>query len=336
MSKTYLTGFRMMMAGIVCYCCYQWFNWPEGYWSVVTVSAITQSTLSDTMVKALLRMIGTIIGAIVGILLAIVIINNIYLLSIIFGSFITVTTYTGLQSKPYNYAPIVAGFTAVIIISASYLGQTHEIAWDRTIQVIFGILVYAMVNLMVLWFRLDASAIFDSSFIQKLKHIFSNFHINRHDVILSLVISIPTTLTFLAWLIFQFPHGFWVTVTLLIIMEDTLVKTQGKSYIRFVGQSVAAIYGLMVAWLAMGNIIITGIALALGFFLCGLMIGSNRKNASIGNHAGSAIAIMLLVGLEDGVNDVVMVRFLNVFAGIIIANLIMIFYSFYASKQTAD
>ncbi|WP_367608247.1 FUSC family protein [Legionella sp. W05-934-2] len=322
-SHSLITGMRMMVAGLICFLTYQWMNWPEGYWSVVTVSAITQSMLSDTMVKAVLRFWGTCLGALVGLIFAYLIHDNLFWLSSIFLIFITLTTYVGLQTKPYQYASVVAGFTAVVVIASKAMGNLQDIALFRTLEVIFGIFVYAGVNLIVLSLQKDSDAFIAPRFKEKISQVFKKIHWSSKSLIDTLIISIPTTLTFLSWLIWKYPYGFWTTITLLIIMEDSATDTEKKSFMRLIGQILAASCGLLVAYYAGGDLLITGIALAIGFFISGCIIGSGSPIAGVGNHAGSAIAIMLLVGLKEGTTDVVLGRFFNVLAGILIANLVM-------------
>jgi uncharacterized membrane protein YccC len=279
--------------------------------------------MSDTMVKALLRLLGTCVRAFVGFVLVYLIQDNPIWLGLTFGFFVTLTSFIALQTKPYNYCAIVAGFTAVVIISSKVLGNVQAIAWFRTLEVIFGIMVYAFINIMVEILIHGKAPFFDYKIKSKLISTYHQIHLSKETIINALTISIPTTLTFISWLIWKYPYGFWTTVTLLVIMEDTLSATRDKSMARFLGQTLAAVCGLLVAFYANGDVLLTGIALAIGFFISGCIIGSNSKIASMGNHAGSAIAIMLLVGLKEGATDVVTGRFFNVLAGILIANTVM-------------
>ncbi len=238
-----ITGTRMMVAGLLCFLTYQFMNWPEGYWSVVTISAITQATLSDTMVKAVLRLGGTCLGAVIGFIFAYLIHDNPVWLISIFFIFITLTTYIALQTKPYNYGAIVAGFTAVVIISSKVLGDLQDIALFRTLEVIFGILVYAGVNIIVLILQRRVNEFITPHLSEKLADVYSKINWSPTTLRSALVISIPTTLTFLSWLIWQYPYGFWTTITLLIIMEDSVSVTEKKSLMRLIGQTMAAIGG---------------------------------------------------------------------------------------------
>lgn len=66
MDASLITAFRMSLCGFICFVIAQYFHLSEGYWAVVTVSAITRANFSATFAKALLRLAGTLLGAGVG------------------------------------------------------------------------------------------------------------------------------------------------------------------------------------------------------------------------------------------------------------------------------
>ena len=142
------------------------------------------------------------------------------------------------------------------------------------------------------------------------------------------IIGLTASLSFLVWFYFQYANGIWVTITILIIMEDSLTETNKKAWVRFLGQTLAALIGGCVAIFFSDNIWVIGLALGLGFFICGMIIGSGSDMATIGNHAGSALAIMLLAGTaSDDMFSVVLARFFNVLLGLLIATLVIYFFS---------
>jgi uncharacterized membrane protein YccC len=110
-------------------------------------------------------------------------------------------------------------------------------------------------------------------------------------------------------MIFRYPQGMWVIITLFVIMEDNIKGTKEKAIARFLGQVFAAILGGIVALLFSPNLLIIGLVLGVGFFICGMVIVYESKFTATGNHAGSALAIMLLAGLPDSASEVVLDRF---------------------------
>jgi uncharacterized membrane protein YccC len=313
----------MSLAALLCYALYQYFAWPEGYWAVVTTSAITRANMSGTYIKASLRLVGTLIGAFVGYLCAYLIHDGVIWLTCVFLLFTTFTAYIALQTRPYSYAAVVAGFTSVVIISSKVMGDVEALALFRTLEVILGILISALVSTMMVPVVKGKDHFFDGKMPQGIREVFRHIQRSKETLFAALRISLTASATFLAWLILRYPYGFWATITVLIIMEESFEKTTKKSYMRLLGQILAAIYGLMIVLMADGNVYFIGTALVIGFFVSGFIIGSDCSVADLGNHAGSAIAIMLLVGMQSNTLDVVMGRFFNVVAGILIANLVM-------------
>lgn len=289
---------------------------------MVTVSAIARPMLSGTFVKAMLRLTGTIFGALLGFFCAYLIHDNIILLMAAFFLFVSLTVYIALQTKPYNYAAIVSGFTAVIVIASSVLGEVMAIAFYRTMEVVFGIILTGIISGMMGLILREHDQFFERGLFKKLSAAYQNLHYSRKTLLSALKISITASLTFLSWILFKYPYGYWVTITILIIMEDSLEETQRKSFLRLTGQILAAVYGLMVAIYSNGDPFILGLALFIGFFISGAIIGSGWSIADMGNHAGSAIAIMLLAGGPGQTAALVWDRFFNVLAGIFIANLV--------------
>jgi uncharacterized membrane protein YccC len=322
LDKSLITGLRMSICGLICFAISQYYQLSEGYWAVVTISAITLADFSSTFVKAILRLTGTLVGAWLGFVAAESIGNSPYVLFAVILLFTTITTYIGLQTKPYNYLTVVAGFSAVIIIESRLLGNIEAVALYRTLEICLGIIIMAIVSSVMAKCLASDDKFFDANAPKKIVHLFQTIHFSTNDLLHALIISLTASLTFLSWMIFQYSQGVWCTITILVIMEDHLKATDEKALARFLGQVLAAIFGGAVAILFPTNLVMVGIALGFGFFICGMLIGSGHKLASMGNHAGSAMAIMLLAGLPNNALEVVEGRFINVVAGIVITTLV--------------
>lgn len=322
LDKALIIGLQMSLCGLICFAISQYFHLSEGFWAVVTVSAITRPNFSATFVKAMLRLAGTLLGAWVGFIVAEQIGFSPYALFFVILIFTTATSYIGLQIRPYNYLSIVAGFSAVIVIGSFLLGNIKAVAVYRTLEVCLGIIVMAVVSWLMSKCLASGNQLIDYNAPKNIVQLFKKIHFSRQDLVDAWVISFTASLTFLTWMIFRYPEGIWVTITLFVIMEDSIKGTNEKAWSRFFGQVFAAILGGAVAILFPTNIIVIGIVLCLGFFLCGMLIGYETKFSASGNHAGSALAIMLLAGLPNNVANVVASRFFNVLAGILIATIV--------------
>lgn len=324
----------MSLCGVICFFISQYYQLSEGYWAVVTISAITRPNLSATFVKAALRLVGTLVGAWIGFVAAEGIGNAPYILFAIILLFTLVTTYIGIQTKPYNYLTVVAGFSAVIVIESYLLDDIKAVALYRTLEVCLGIVVMAIVSAIMARYLHNNDNFFEENVSHKIYKRFKSLHFSTSDLLHALVISLTASLTFLSWMVWRYPQGVWCTITVLVIMEDSLKLTHEKASARFLGQVVAAIFGGAVALFFPTNIVIVGVALAVGFFLCGMLIGRDHKLSTTGNHAGSAMAIMLLAGLPNNAMNVVAGRFINVVVGILIVTIVM--YCFRAFIERAN
>lgn len=322
-SNALITGVRMSICGLCCLIIYQYFHLTEGYWAVVTVSAITRPNLSGTFLKALLRLSGTLLGAGVGLIAGLTIGNSPILLFSVILLFTTVTTYIGLQTKPYNYFSTVAGFSVVIVISACLEQDVSALAFHRTFEICLGILTMVLVSVVMNTLSSEKKSLFEKDTFWEMKKMMVNMHFSSEHLFQAFVIALTASLTFFYWYFFHFAQGIWITITIFVIMEDSLSGTNEKALVRFSGQVFAAVIGFLVAFFFPENMIVVAIALGLGFFICGMIIGSESKMATMGNHAGSALAIMLLAGYPNNMLDVVYGRFFNVLAGIVIATLVI-------------
>jgi uncharacterized membrane protein YccC len=332
-NQALIIGLQMSLCGLICFFVSQYYQFNQGFWSVVTISAITRPSFSNTFVKAGMRLIGTLLGACLGFLIAQWIGYNPLALFTAILLFSTVTVYISLQTKPYNYLSIVAGFSAAIVIGSFVIDNIQAIALYRTIEVCFGILVMAIVSWLMSKTFPSQALLLDKTTSKNIVQVYRSIHFSRTDLVNTLIISLTISISFLSWILLRYSEGIWLTITLFVIMEDSLKETREKAVARLLGQIFAAILGGLTAILFPTNLLIIGLVLALGFFIAGSVIGSDSKFTATGNHAGSALAIMLLAGLPDNSTEVVISRFLNVLAGILIAMTVSYFANRHERRQ---
>ena len=65
-ATAFITAIKMMLAGLMAFLLTTYFQLPMGVWALVTIAAITQTGLSQTLAKSLMRASGTLIGAVIG------------------------------------------------------------------------------------------------------------------------------------------------------------------------------------------------------------------------------------------------------------------------------
>jgi len=295
-----------------------------GYWSVVTIAAITQSGLKDTYLKGLMRLIGTIIGALIGYLCAILAHGHIGIVLILFFIFVTFTSYIAIQHTIFSYAGVISGVTMIIVLASSLIAMDllFGIAVFRSLEVIKGIIILFLINLL-LAFILDLPEEQFSIFWQKLKSLPNEFTQFRHQsmyVKAAIKISLACLFTLGIWIYFRQLEGIWAAITCLLIMEESKEATRIKSMLRFWAHVIAALFGGICAIVIGDHLIWRVIPLALSFLVCGFIIGKENKYSSLGNTTGIAVAIMLLAspGFTSSFK-IIGARFLNVLFGIIVS-----------------
>ncbi len=321
-----ITASKMAIAAALAFFIYNLLHLEFGYWSVITIAAITQAGLSKTLTKSLMRCLGTIVGALIGYLLALVAHGNIEIILILFFIAIVISSYIAIQPGAINYAGVITGLTTVIVLSASLVhGQLFATAVYRSSEVMLGIIIMAILNI-ALWIfvREPHESFYD--FIDELKNIpnsLANIVFTRTNTIASIKIALACLFTFAIWIYFRQLNGFWATVSCLLIMEESVGKTQTKSILRFWAHVAAALFGALCALLIGSHFWWLILPLTLSFFVCGFYIGRQDKQASLGNTAGIAIAVMLLASPgTDSSLAIITSRFLNVMFGIGVAILV--------------
>jgi uncharacterized membrane protein YccC len=183
-----IIGFQMSLCGLICFFISQYYQFNQGFWSVVTISAITRPSFSGTFVKAGLRLVGTLLGASLGFLMAEWIGYHPWILFFAIFIFSTGTVYISLQTKPYNYLSIVAGFSAAIVIGSFVLDNIQAIALYRTLEVCFGIIVMAVISWLMSKIFSSQVKLFDSDAAKKIVQVYRSIHFSKTDLMNALII----------------------------------------------------------------------------------------------------------------------------------------------------
>lgn len=309
-SQSKFTAIKMALSSLITLAIILTYQLDFGYWAVVTVAAITSSSESATLLKGSMRILGTVLGALIGYVIAIYLGHISWLSLVIFFFMLLTTTAFALQPNIFSYAGLMAGVTSVIVIEAN-LSKTllMDVSLYRTLAVILGVFIVIIVSLFAnFWHK-------EPWFAQDLK---SSIQWKRPPWLSCFRIAVTATLTFVCWIYWQFPGGYWITVSCLIIMEDSLTGTQRKAWISFLAHLIAASVGFVAA-LLVHQVFVLGLILIISFAICGFVIGLNNAYSSLGNTCAVALSIMLLAGWNHHhMTQEVMARFFNVCAGILI------------------
>jgi len=152
-----ITAIEMLVAGLFGFLIIDFLDLPESVWCVVTIAAVTQAGRDQTLIKSLMRIIGTIIGAFIGYFIALFAKGEpIIIITLIFAT-IFISSYIAVQPTIYSYAGIVAGMTITIVVFFSLNNENYfNIAVYRTYEVLLGIAILGTLNLLlyflVKWF----------------------------------------------------------------------------------------------------------------------------------------------------------------------------------------
>lgn len=306
-----MTGFKMAISGIIAMSVMVYFHLDFGYWAVVTVAAITSYDESATLIKGLMRLLGTLCGALLGYIVALHTYHYEPLAYALFFLAIFSFSLISLQRNIWSYAGLIAGVTTAIIIGVEHSRAMLEgIALYRTMDVILGIIITAVISLMIRTTPISFHELVYSSPIT----------FNKSIVNSALRIALTAAATFILWNVFSIPQGFWITVSCLFIMEETINKTNVKASLRLLANILAALIGSVAALTYGQSVWPLMTVLFCGFFICGWIIGSKTSYSSLGNTTGIALSVMLLSAFNNQheIFSIIGIRLMNVCIGIAI------------------
>lgn len=137
---------RVMVGAAVAYVAYKLLGLDQGYWSVVTVVIVLQSSIGGTLGAAVDRMIGTIAGAILGALAAIALPHTPLGTGIALMLVIGITAFAAAVRPQLRIAPV----TAAIALLSQLPGVTPEsFALDRVLEIALGGVIGVLTSMTV-------------------------------------------------------------------------------------------------------------------------------------------------------------------------------------------
>lgn len=316
----WLTGLRMALAGALAFyfCCA--LRWPDAYWSVVTVAAVTRPGVSNTLAKVVARIFGTVVGAAAAYLILVFFMGHNLIVITLYFLVLIVPSYISLQKNLLSYAGIATNLTLTLVMATSiFSGEPARTMVDRIFEVLVGVLCVGVVTALLAYCFPQKKAE-GQSLVVKLREACSELKQWKSCGLqfkAAITIAGVASLTFMPWLYWQYPGGFWAVLSCFFIMEESFVNSQRKGWLRFLSHVIAAVVGGVSVVLVAGHTVLFAIPLVFGFFVFGyVMAGKSALNGS-GNTMGIALAVMLLANINVQSNlDVVAARFFNVILGI--------------------
>jgi len=322
--NTSLVILSLVISGNLAFLLYKYFNLSQGYWSVVSIAAVMTADLSNTFSKMLARILGTVVGAMYAYLAVHFFADQQGMLILLLMVGVFVASIISLQKTAFSYAGIVANITIIIIIATSIsAGNFLQIALNRTYEVCLGIIILGIVNLALYSHFKSITNPFTLNSLKALNFNFQDIQFRKNIIVTAIKVLLATALTLVPWFYFQYPGGFWATISCFFILEETLAKTQKKALRRFLAHLFAASFGLIAVLLIADRWWLLCIPLTLGFIVCGYILVHGKEFRNVGNTVGIALSVMLLAdpGVQGSI-EVILARFLNVIFGISVGILI--------------
>lgn len=134
---------------------FYWFtlsvDWAMPKYGVLAIVVVSTSTVGDSLLKGVMRSVGTIIGAVIGLVIVSLFAQNQLGLMLAIATMLVVISYFG-QTSRHQYAWVLVTIVMIIVWATAY-GNPHgtfHFAVFRTLETICGILVYTVVSA-VLW-----------------------------------------------------------------------------------------------------------------------------------------------------------------------------------------
>lgn len=318
--NTILMMLSLVVSANIAFFLYHYFHWQEGFWSVVTVAAVITADLSNTIDKMMARLLGTIIGAAYAYFAVYFFLDAPVVLAILLAVGIFIASIIALQSNMLYYAGIVCNITIIMVIATSIdTGNFYQIAVDRTFEVCMGIIIAGAVTTLLTKFFVVTKppANLLIARVKEVGHSIKTLEMRTAILLTALKVVIATALTFVPWLYFRYPGGFWATISCFFIIEESLKKTHEKGLLRFLAHLIAASFGLISVILIGGHSWLLMIPLTLGLVICGYILAQGKGLSGMGNTAGIALGIMLLADPgTQGSLEIILARFINVVLGI--------------------
>jgi uncharacterized membrane protein YccC len=117
--------------------------------------------------------------------------------------------------------------------------------------------------------------------------------------------------------LFHLPQGYWAAISALIVMQSNVGATLSASRTRLAGTAVGAVVGGLFVSMWGSNTLGFAIAVAIAFFVCGLLnLADSQRLATV------TVAIIMLAGLTSSAWVIALHRFAEVALGILIALLV--------------
>lgn len=331
------TGVKMMLAALLAFVIYRAINWPYGFWSIVTIAAVTRPGLEQTWMKSLMRIAGTAIGGLCALGLMWIGVNHTTLFISLFFIIVFLSGFLALQKNILSYMGIMIGLTLTIVVAASLGSDTPlQVMLYRFSDVGIGIAAIVVVNVVMRWLtprlhrHVPVASVDIGQAIKQLWPLSRQCHLFKP----ALVTAMAASMTLLPWLHYRYMGGFWATISCFFIMEENMQAVQRKSFMRFFAHVVAAVVGGLLYWVFRAHQAWLVWPLMLSFFVFGYVMVRSKNYSTAANSMAIALTVMLLADAAHyPTYDVILARFIYVVLGIFVGMLLLYWFGSHEARD---
>jgi uncharacterized membrane protein YccC len=130
--------------------------------------------------------------------------------------------------------------------------------------------------------------------------------------------AVAAVVSFLTARLFKLPEAYWAPITTLVITQSSLGAALKVSWQRFVGTSLGAVLGALVATYFGPYVLVFGVCI----FLLGLITAATVADRTAYRFGGITVAIVLMIPRVAPAWQVALHRFAEVSIGIVVALLL--------------
>lgn len=154
------------------------------------------------------------------------------------------------------------------------------------------------------------------------KPIEARLRVRRQVIAHSVRTALAAMVSLVVARLFGLPEAYWAPVTTLVITQSSLRETLSLSWQRFIGTTLGALFGAIVAIQIGPNLLAFGAGVLVLGLLCAL-VGFNRPAYRF---AGVTLAVVLLVPQANSAWHMAFHRFAGVSLGIGVALVLTVFW----------
>ncbi len=145
-STEFRQAVRVMVGAVIAYLAYRLLHLEQGFWAVITVVLVLQSSVGGTMGAAFDRLVGTIVGAIIGAIAAMLLPHTLIGTGVGLALVTALAAYAAAVRPQLRIAPV----TAIIALLGNLPGNSPgQFAVDRIAEIALGGVIGVAISLII-------------------------------------------------------------------------------------------------------------------------------------------------------------------------------------------